>query len=326
MVDEKFIYTLKCTKCNTVGEETLPEWEMEQKTALPHKNCGGKVIELDKKPLQEENQLVNSNSGRYNEIKLNKIKTSTCKGCKLKPCPETPEMLNICQFEAFEYRLRSGKYNISSGAGAGEFAKDVKGVIIDGTPVSISDIKRLFVARYDTYCLQDPKDPTKFPDTKEPLTDDIILNSLLGRITIGVRPVNPETNLCKWICYDVDKGSCKGTIYASNPRIAVDEIVKRLKDWYGLSGYIELSGSQDSYHIWVFIEPTDNDIVWEFDQEFKAKCDPFINQAICKRVEQKSGHMIKLPYNIQLKNNVRCRFIDGIDISKIQHEKLPKLP
>ncbi len=115
------------------------------------------------------------------------------------------------------------------------------------------------------------------------------------------------------------------TIYASNPRKAVDEIVKHLKEWYNLTGYIELSGSPDSYHVWIFIEPVDNEIVLKFDKEFMEKCDPSINRSICKRVEKGQGHMIKLPYTINIKNGVRSKFIDGIDISKIQPEKFPNL-
>ncbi len=145
----------------------------------------------------------------------------------------------------------------------------------------------------------------------------------MGDITIGFRPVNPETNLCKWICYDIDKHSCEKTIYASNPRKAVDEIVNHLKEWYNLTGYIELSGSPDSYHVWIFIEPVDNEFALKFDQEFKKRCDPVINQTICKRVESGQGHMIKLPYTINIKNGVRSKFIDGIDIGEIDPEKLP---
>lgn len=268
-------------------------------------------------------------SDRFNKLKLDNIKNSTCKGCKLNPdkCAKLPEMLAICQVESLEYRLRSGKYNISSGTGAGEFSKDIKGVIIDGTPVYVEDIKRLFVARWDTYSLYNledrGKETVRAPESSQPPTDDVILRCLMGDITIGFRPVDPETNICKWLCYDVDKHSCEGTVYAANPRDAVDEIVKRLNEWYNLTGYTELSGSPDSYHIWVFIEPIDYEIVLKFDESFKARCDPLINQAICKRIEKGDGRMIRMVYSINIKNGNRSRFIDGIDISKIQPEKLP---
>ncbi len=260
----------------------------------------------------------------YNKQKLDKISKSTCTNCNFKDeCKKSPGMLSLCQIESLDYRLKIGKYGGSiSGSGIlGELCKDVKGIIIDSVPIYVEDIKRLFIVRWDTYNLQDPKDPLKFPDTKEPVADDVILRSLLGSITIGFRPVNPETNLCQWICYDIDKHSCEGTIYEANPVDAVNEIVKLFKEWYGLSAYPEHSGSPDSFHSWTFIQPTDNDIVWKFDQAFKSRCSSELNQAICKRVEKGEGHMIKLPYNVQLKNGVRSKFLG--DLHKIQSEKLP---
>ncbi len=312
----------KCDECGYLTEGS----GNDEKKAKEHtfqnyhfnngKNCNGTF---------KFHTIVNLISDKYNEVKMDKIRKSTCQGCKLKPCLETPEMLAFCQFEAYEYRLRSGKYNISSGAGISKFSEDIKGVIIDNTPVYVEDIKRLFIARWDTFSLY-PKDYTgngSVPETYQPPTDDDILRCLMGETTIGFKPVNPETGIYKWICYDVDKHSCKNTIYESNPRNAVDEIVKRLKEWYGLTGYIELSGSPDSYHIWVFIEPVDKELVYIFDDSFKARCDPLINQAICCRVQHETGRMIRMVYSINLKNKNRSKFIDGIDISKIQPEKLP---
>ncbi len=260
----------------------------------------------------------------FNKQKLDKISKSTCKSCKLTDeCSKSPAMLVLCEIESLEYRLRTGKYGLSSGTGAVEFSKDIKDVIvnIDGTLVSIEDIKRLFIARWDTYSLY-PKNYTgeeAVPETESPPTDDVILRALMGDITIGFRPVDPETGLYKWIAYDIDKK-------ASNPRQAVDEIVKHLKEWYNLTGYIELSGSPDSYHVWIFIEPTDKEIVYKFDDSFKARCEPRINKAICCRVqrgEKESGRMIKMPYAINLENGKRGKFIEWIDLHKIQPEKLP---
>ncbi len=342
-------YKAKCNKCGNIRTMTAETIEEAEKTKIRHDSplpyeCKGTLrfykLITESKPgsantpattnTKTEPEPVTSSSNLYNELKLGNIKKSTCKGCRLSPdtCAKSPEMLAICQVEAFEYRFRTGKYN-TTGTGVVEFSKDIKGVIIDGTPVYIEDIKRLFVARTDTFSLYKAEDAGKevvhTPETNQPPTDNDILRSLMGDITIGFRPVNPETNLCKWICYDIDKHSCEGTIYASNPRLAVDEIVNHHKEWYNLTGYIELSGSPDSYHVWIFIEPVDNEIVLKFDKEFMEKCDPSINRCICKRVEKGQGHMIKLPYTINIKNGVRSKFIDGIDISKIQPEKFPNL-
>lgn len=304
-------YKFRCIKC---GEEFQKEFDDISEAIKNHgthstNGCGGLV--------------------RYDDpgSKYGKIKKSTCTSCPDKDeCSQLPELLAVCQLDAFEYRLKTGKFGLTSGAGAKELPKDINGVIIDGTPVYLEDIKQLFIARWDTYSLYPANYTGKedVPQTYEPPTDDVILRALMCHITIGFLPHDPKIKAgYKWICYDVDKKHCIGTIYESNPRKAVDEIVKNLKEWYNLTGYIELSGSPDGYHIWVFIEPTDRELVYKFDGDFKARCDPSLNKTIDKRVEKGNGRMIKLPYTINLKNGVRGKFVDGVDLHKIQLEKLP---
>ncbi len=106
-------------------------------------------------------------------------------------------------------------------------------------------------------------------------------------------------------------------------------MIRKLKEWHGLTGYIEKSGSPDSYHVWIFIKPIDNDLAFNFDQDFKAKIKEVLNlmgieigeHSIDRGVQKGESGMIKLPFNIQLKNGVRSEFIG--DLSKIQAERLP---
>jgi len=63
-------------------------------------------------------------------------------------------------------------------------------------------------------------------------------------ITIGIHQI--DDNKIKWLCYDIDKK------HTEDPRLLSDQIVKYLKEWYNLHGYIEPSGSPDSYHVWIF--------------------------------------------------------------------------
>lgn len=106
-------------------------------------------------------------------------------------------------------------------------------------------------------------------------------------------------------------------------------MIKSLKEWYNLTGNLEKSGSVDSYHVWIFFEPIDNDLAFNFDQNFKGKIKAVLNSmgieinehSIDKCVQKGESGMIKLPYNIQLKNGVRSEFLG--DISKIQPERLP---
>jgi len=127
--------------------------------------------------------------------------------------------------------------------------------------INVYDIVRLFINRDDRYSIQkvDATDPTKdsFPDKIKTLTYDILVKSLKGEITIGTRPINPEDNTIKWIAWDVDKE------YNKDPRAIVDAIVKYLNEWYGLTGNIELSGSIDSYHIWIFIQKVNNNFAYD---------------------------------------------------------------
>jgi hypothetical protein len=192
--------------------------------------------------------------------------------------------------------------------------------------INLNDIIRLFINRDDRYSLQDPNDPSKFPDINETLTFDILIKSLKGEITIGTRPVNPKNNSVKWISWDIDKE------HNECPRAVADALVKYLKEWYELTGYVELSGSIDSYHVWIFIMPVDNNIAYNFDQDFRKRLksigignDP---KSIERGVQLGEGGMTKLPYNYQRKEKYghkggRSRFIDGVDLSKIIPEKLP---
>lgn len=262
-----------------------------------------------------------------NTKKISKKKNEICSGCQLKPCSQTLEMLSFCQVDSFEYRMRSGKYGLSSsnnGNNSNNINKDINGVFIEGVPVSLSDIKRLFVNRTDCYSLQNHKEPEKFPDIKEELSDDIILQSLFGLITIGVRPINPDNGMIKWICWDIDDKE------NDDSKEVVKTIFENLKN-KGLRGYIEASGSPKSYHVWIFIEPINNDIAYKFDEDFKNEvgmilsekgiANVYIDRGVHKGEKLGSG-MIKLPFNIQRKNGRRSKFVNCKDISKIVPQKL----
>lgn len=271
--------------------------------------------------------------GTYNTKKLNIKKNQICKACstQFKPCSQSPEQMLFCLLDTTEYNMRSGKYGLSASNNNGNsnnISKDINGVFIDGIPVSVADIKRLFVNRYDCYSLQDKQAPEKFPDVKETLTDDIILQSLFGLITIGVRPINPNDGKIKWISWDIDDKE------NDDSKKVVDTIIVCLKK-RGLTGYIEASGSSNSYHVWIFIEPIDNDIAFKFDEDFKNEVGTILSEKGIQNVyidrgvhkgEKLGSGMIKLPFNIQRKNGKRSKFLKykdvSNDISKIQPQKL----
>lgn len=196
--------------------------------------------------------------------------------------------------------------------------------------INVYDIVRLIINRDDRYSIQkvDATDPTKdtFPDKKRTLTYSILEKSFNGEITIGVRPVNPKNNTVKWVAWDLDKKTNE------DPRAVADALVKYLREWYGLTGIIEFSGSVDSFHVWLFLVPTDNNAAYGFDQDFRARLKSIgigVEQNSIERgVQLADGGMLKLPYNYQRKEKYgqkgrRSHFIEGVDLSKIIPERLP---
>ena len=189
----------------------------------------------------------------------------------------------------------------------------------------ISKICELFINRWDCYAIQDNTNPLLFPTIYQELTIDIIKNSLTPNsdITIGIHQINEDK--VKWLCYDIDK---KHTPITTNPKLLSDQIIKYLNQWYNLQGYLEPSGSPDSYHIWIFTEPTDVDTAINFHKTFKNRLKYIgidtktIEKGISKG-DKGLGCMIKLPFNIQRKTNKQSELI--ADILTINQERLPDI-
>lgn len=320
-------------------------WAKDETATISHPGCGGTyeysspVSKLsESKPVKSKpskSMPIDSESvepkmeigQKYFHPKINLIEKYRCNTCfEVKKCPQTFMEKILCLID-FKFKT------------LGSLNPNVEGVLIRDPSefeiielddikqkINVHDIVRLFINRDDRYSLQDINNPDKFPDKNGILTYDIILKSLKGEITIGTRPVNPKTNTIKWIAWDIDKD------HNENPKAVAYALVKYLKEWYRLTGYIELSGSIDSYHVWVFLMDTNNDNAYNFDQDFRKRLksigigvDP---NSIERGVQKGDGGMIKLPYNIQRKEKYghkggRSRFIEGVDLSKIVPEKLP---
>jgi hypothetical protein len=328
---KKIEAVFECNKCQALLKISGESIEKAQKLTFPHIDCKNPEKGTFKF-LTVVGRAVGS-SGQYSNKRIKKIQDFICNICPNNPigkwykhedpCPKPYDLLGVCYLENLEYRyLRSGNLPTQSTL---KISDDVKDVIvkIGEHQVSLNDIKRLFINRFDRYSLQNPDAPEKFPDVKEPLTDSILLKSLLGGITIGIRAINPDDNTIKWVCWDIDAD------HNENPRLVADTMIKYLKEWYGFIVILENSGSPDSYHVWVSLEPTDNDLAYEFDQSFKSRIKAVLNSmgiqtgehSIDRGVQKGEGGMIKMPFNFQLKNGVRSEFL--ADLSKIQPQKLP---
>lgn len=75
--------------------------------------------------------------------------------------------------------------------------------------------------------------------------DDLTQWHLEGAILpIGVYPIDPDSNLCRWGCIDFDEGEEESLIHARN--------VENFLECEGLTAWVERSRSK-GYHVWVFM-------------------------------------------------------------------------
>jgi len=337
MISEKS-FALELRKRGKLGETRLEKRESNKTTPTQPTQS----TQSTKDDIFDKKIMVTANDEEIIQHPKVKIFNTRCEGCYEKSnCPQTDIFKLVC---FIDYKIdRIGKFNANANVGGvlttfRNNSSKFEIIDIGGQKINTYDYVRLFINRDDRYSKQsipDLDDPTKdnFPDKKnETLTYDILKKSLEGKITIGTRPVNPDDNTIKWICWDIDID------HIDKPKIVADILVKCLKEWYGLTGYIEESGSINSFHVWIFLKLTDNNVAYEFDQEFRKRIQEKLTsmgisltdpKAIDRGVQLNEGGMIKLPFNIQNKEKRdhrfgRSRFIDGIELSKIQPEELPE--
>lgn len=343
-------YNFKCNKCGHIKIMRAKD----TKATIGHPNCGGiyeyySEVNSNIKPTKSKSVILKQSEPKLDDSNLVELPYFHPKFRVVEEyrCPTCYEK-NECDFGFkakslcfFDYKIKlmmediMGNIMMENPKAEGVLTRDPSDFeIIEmddiNQKINVYDIVRLIINRDDRYSLQkvDANDPTKdtFPDKNRTLTYDILVKSLKGEITVGVRPINPKNNTIKWIAWDMDKE------YNEYPRVIADALVKYLREWYGLTGIIELSGSVESYHVWIYIQPVDNKIAYDFDQNFRARLksigigiDP---KSIERGVQLGDGGMLKLPYNIQRKEKYghkggRSRFVEGVDLSKIIPEKLP---
>lgn len=118
------------------------------------------------------------------------------------------------------------------------------------TPMTIaSSLFRLFANRTDAYGKQTPTG--KYIKISSLVNEELIDMHLLGEITIGMYCLD-RANTVKWLCFDIDDHEKTGR---DCPGI-IRKIVQYLREKYGIIAYVEASGSENSYHVWVFLKPS----------------------------------------------------------------------
>jgi hypothetical protein len=144
------------------------------------------------------------------------------------------------------------------------------------------------------------------------------------RFCMGVYQIGKD-NSVSWICYDLDNHN--------NSKPDVKEDVKRILavlDKYSIPYLLEASGSEDSYHIWVFLVPTKTYNAFKFSRQIDAEAG--VN---CKEIwpKQKSidsaraqfGNPVKLPLCYHNKTGRRSGFLDPQTFEPLDYILLPGL-
>jgi len=182
----------------------------------------------------------------------------------------------------------------------------------------IKEFNRLFVNRTDAYALQNADG--SYGKVVTPLHDGVLEKHLDGSLTVGVYQIKPKKNTVKWIVWDIDDR--KDALSIANA------IVKELKN-DKKSGYIEASGSPDSYHVWLFCEPADAKDAYAYGRQIVERLgiedvEVFPKQ---ERVEEGGfGNLMKLPLGIHRRVGQRSRFIDDVNFELITPCTIPSAP
>ena len=132
---------------------------------------------------------------------------------------------------------------------------------------------------------------------------------LRGRLTLGFYQIRLDDTV-KWICFDVDDH--KGIRTPEEVKGEVRRLVDVLKK-YEIPFLLEASGSTNSYHIWILLEPTQTYNAYRFSRQIKSEadveCEVFPKQKHLTH-RGKFGNLVKIPLGINQKNKVKSQFLD----------------
>jgi len=164
--------------------------------------------------------------------------------------------------------------------------------------------------------------------------DDINLNAIKRhvraqllpqgyRFCIAVYQIGRDDRV-SWLCYDLDNHD--------NNNHGVQEDVKRLLavlDSYSIPYLLEASGSEDSYHVWVFLAPTRTYNAFKFSRQIATeagiKCEIWPKQQSINSDKAEFGNPVKLPLCIHNKSGRRSGFLDPQTFEPLEFVSLPGL-
>jgi hypothetical protein len=171
---------------------------------------------------------------------------------------------------------------------------------------SIEQLYNLFINRNDAYAIQNKNGYIK---VDELLDTEIIQEHLNGNKTIGTYQLDNSGNV-KWICFDIDSHDAHKQSDAIRDTL---KLCDRL-EMYRIPYVVELSGTECSYHIWIFLDECDVSVAYKFGREFAVNidCEVYPKQKYFT-LDKPYGNLVKIPSGINKKmENAQRLFISAI--------------
>jgi hypothetical protein len=164
--------------------------------------------------------------------------------------------------------------------------------------------------------------------------DDIALDALKRHIRAQITPQGyrfcmavyqiGRDDKVSWICYDLDNHD------NSKPNVQEDVVqLLAVLGSYSIPYLLEASGSDDSYHVWVFLVPTRTYNAFKFSRQIAAeagiKCEVWPKQQSINSDKAEFGNPVKLPLCIHNKSGRRSGFLDPQTFEPLEYVPLPGL-
>lgn len=197
--------------------------------------------------------------------------------------------------------------------------------MIEKNQVVAVALKERFVNRSDTYGVQH-KD-NSYRRTDKALTEDVILQHLTGKITIGTYQLDPTNNYVKWACFDIDPERIP------EPKKVAANICEHASRIFGDKAVLlEASRFPDeSYHVWCFFEiPVPAYIAKYLGKRILEDCklEKAEIELFPKQNELRKGgfgNLVKLPLGIHREHNRKSCFLEPETMKPISNEILHKI-
>lgn len=178
----------------------------------------------------------------------------------------------------------------------------------------VSMIKTLFFQRMDDFPIQ--LEDGSYIRAGRPLTDNDIIEHLLGNITIGAYNLDTQ-NMCRWICWDFD-----GEHHEEEARELYEYLIS--KPPYRNACALEDTGGRGS-HVWLFFTPMEAEIAYMLGRKILAKVETEKCEVFPKQMSippDGYGNLVKVPLGIHRKTGRRSQLVMPDSLEKIQQTTL----